>query len=137
MIDSRTMMALGDYRFSIDTAAYQRLERRSSWRWQAVDRLGARPAMQFIGSGEDSISMDGTVFPSYAGGLGQVEAMRKEADRGEPLMLVSGAGRVWGKFCITEISETHEVFFSDGTPRRIDFSLNLVMYGGEDDANEY
>ena len=30
---SQTMMALGDYRFSIDTLAYQRLRREQAYRW--------------------------------------------------------------------------------------------------------
>lgn len=125
------MMALGAFRFSLSTAAYQTLERTSSWRWESVDRIGVRPARQYVGPGDDNVSMDGTIYPSFAGGLGQVEAMRAEANRGVYLLLVDGTGRVWGDFCITEVSETHTVFFSNGQPRKIDFRLSLASYGGD------
>ena len=48
-----TMMALGSYRFSIDSAAYQELKHSQAYRWQAQERLQRRPAMQFVGAGEE------------------------------------------------------------------------------------
>ena len=45
------MMALGEFRFALDTAAYDRLRRSDTYRWQAQDRLGRRPAQQFTGHG--------------------------------------------------------------------------------------
>lgn len=130
MADSFVMLALGDFRFSLSTAAYQTLERTSAWRWESVARVGVRPAQQYVGPGEDTVSIDGTVYPSFRGGLGQLDAMRAEADKGEALLLVDGTGKVWGEYCITEVRETQTVFFSNGMPRKIDFSLSLTMYGG-------
>jgi len=125
------MMALGAYRFSLPTAAYDDLARTSSWRWPSIDRAGVRPALQYVGPGEDTISMRGVIYPHFRGGLGQVAMMRAEAALGEPLLLVDGTGRVWGDWCITEVREGLSTFFSDGTPRKIDFDLSLSMYGGE------
>lgn len=130
MADSFIMLALGAFRFGLSTAAYQNLERTSAWRWESVPRVGVRPAQQFVGPGEDTVSMDGTIYPSFRGGLGQLDAMRAEADKGEALLLVDGTGKVWGEYCITEVRETQTVFFSNGMPRKIDFSLSLTMYGG-------
>lgn len=125
-------MALGPYRFSVATAAYQQLERSSSWRWAAVDRVGARPVQQYIGPGDDTITLDGTIYPYYSGGLGQVSEMRALAGGGESLLMVDGTGRVWGKFCITEVRETQTTFFAGGQPRKIDFTISLTNSG--DDA---
>jgi phage protein U len=127
--ESLTMMALGDYRFSLNTAAYQELHRSSSWRWPTVDRLGAMPAAQYVGPGEDTIHLPGVIFPHFRGGLGQVDAMRAEATKGKPLILVDGQGVIWGHWCITSIEETRSVFFSNGMPRRIEFELALLNYG--------
>lgn len=126
---SYVMLALGPYRFSLSTAAYQELERTSSWRWPSVDRIGARPALQYTGPGEDTVSMRGTIYPHYAGGLGQVSAMRAAASTGLPLLLIDGTGRVWGQYVITEIRETQKTFFSNGQPRAQEFDLSLTMYG--------
>lgn len=130
MDDSSVMMALGDYRFCLDAAAYQSLERSTLYRWEAVDRIGVAPGQQFIGPGEDRIDLSGVIYPAFRGGLGQLDEMRAEAGKGEPLMMVDGMGRVWGDFCITEVRETQTVFFSNGTPRKIEFSLTVVAYGG-------
>lgn len=132
MTESYVMMALGDFRFSVSTAAYQSLQRTTTWRWAAVERLAVRPVQQFVGLGEDTIGLDGTIYPAYAGGFGQMDAMRTEANKGKPLLFVDGTGLVWGDFCITEISETQTVFFSNGLPRKIDFRLSLIRYGAKD-----
>lgn len=131
---SFVMMALGDFRFGLDTAAYQDLSRTNSWRWPSVERIGARPALQFVGPGEESISMSGQIYPHFRGGLGQISAMRAEADKGEPLLLVDGTGQVWGKYVITDIREGQKVFFSNGAPRVQDFDITLQAYGGEEEA---
>lgn len=63
-------MALGTYRFSLSSAAYDGLRRSAAWRWPAQDRLGAHPVRQYVGPGEHTISMDGTIHPHYKGLLG-------------------------------------------------------------------
>lgn len=131
-MESVTMMALGSYRFSVSTAAYQELERQNEWRWQSIDRIGAKPAQQFTGPGATTITMRGAIYPAFARqrrGLDQLPQMRATADTGLPQLLVDGAGRVWGRFCIASIVENQTVFFADGTPRRIDFTIGLVEYG--------
>jgi len=131
--DSRVMMALGEYRFSLPTAAYQDLERTNEWRWASVDRIGARPALQFVGEGTETINMRGVIYPHFVAqnaGLEQLSRMRAEAAKGEALLMVDGAGRVWGEFVITTIREGQRHFWSDGRPRSIDFDISLVAYGG-------
>lgn len=130
--NSVVMMRLGDYKFSLNTAAYQELRRRNSWRWPTVDRIGARPASQFVGPGEDCVTMSGVIYPHFRGGLGQLGDMRAEADKGAPLLLVDGTGQVWGKYVITDIEEGQTVFFSNGAPRSQTFDISLQAYGGED-----
>jgi phage protein U len=125
------MMALGDYRFGIDTATYEDLEQVSSWRWPLVDRIGVAPAAQYVGPGEDTVSMRGSIYPFFRGGLNQIEDMKAVANKGEPLDMVDGTGRVWGRFVITEIRQRHAAFFSNGTPRRIDFDITLLGYGDD------
>ena len=123
------MLALGDYRFSIEAAAYQELVRATEYRWAASARIGRRPARQFVGIGEDTIELRGTVYPHYRGGLGQLAALRAEAGRGVPLPLVSGAGEVMGDWVIERVEETQQEFWADGSPRRQEFRLELAAYG--------
>lgn len=126
---ARVMMALGAFRFSVSTAAYQSLTRSTAYRWPSQDRIARHPALQFVGPGEETVDLDGTVYPQYRGGLAQVDAMRAEAETGTPLILIDGRGRFWGRYAITAIQETQTVFFDDGAPRKIDFRLSLARYG--------
>jgi hypothetical protein len=123
------MMALGPYRFSIDAAAYQQLMRTTAYRWPAQERIGRRPALQFVGVGTETISLSGVIYPHYSGGLEQVESMRAIAAQGKPQQLVDGRGKIWGLWCIERIEETRTVFFANGDPRKMEFRLALSNYG--------
>jgi len=125
-MDSQIMFALGEFRFAMSTAAYQQLERESEWRWPATDVVGVRPMAQYVGPGDDTIRLSGVVYPHFAGaGLGQIDAMRAEADKGVPLRMVDGTGKPWGRWCITSIRETQSVFWSNGSPRSQEFEVSL------------
>ena len=122
-------MALGEFRFSIGTAAYQRLVRYSSERWANVPRIGRAPAMQHLGAGEDTVTLDGVIYPAYRGGLGQLDRMRATAERGEPLELVSGAGFVFDRVVILSVEEAQSNFLSVGAPLKQEFRISLARYG--------
>ncbi|MCU7933743.1 MAG: phage tail protein [Candidatus Thiodiazotropha sp. (ex Dulcina madagascariensis)] len=130
---NRVMMQLGSYQFGIETSAYEQLRRSTAYRWQGQDRIGRRPAQQFAGVGQETITLTGRIYPFYRGGLGQLDKMRAEAGQGEPRILVDGLGRIWGKWAVTRIDETQSVLMPDGVPEKIDFTLELAHYG-EDTA---
>lgn len=123
------MMALGEYRFALATAPYQRMTRQIEARWSAQARIGREPAHQYLGQGVETIALEGVVYPAHRGGLRQVEEMKEQARRGEPLMMTDGTGFVWGRWVIRSIRETRQVFFADGAPRAIEFSADLAFYG--------
>ena len=125
----KVMMRLGAYAFSLDTAAYAQLEHAAAFRWAALDRHGREAALQYLGPGEETISLSGVVYPHCRGGVAQVAAMRDEAARGEPLLLVDGLGKVHGLWAVQKVTETRRVLFADGTPRRIEFTLAMRYYG--------
>lgn len=132
------MAQLGAYTFALDTAAFQSLQRQTEYRWQAQSRIGREPAQQFLGVGDDTIQLAGVVYPAFRGGLGQVGDMRAQAALGVPLPLiyaVESVGQYAGLWVIKSISEERTVFFSDGTPRRIEFRVSLASYG-EDKATK-
>ena len=134
MASQNVMLALGDYRFSVDTAAYQSLQQSQSWSWAEQTRVGGQPLLQLTGKTLRTITMTGTIFPEYKGGFNQVSLMRQEADKGRPLTLLSmsetvdGSGLIVGDFVILSVSETHRAFRNDGSPRAIEFSIELKQY---------
>jgi phage protein U len=128
------MAKLGEFAFSIGTAAFQTMERVSSFRWAENERIGANPGLQFIGPGAESISLQGVIYPHFRGGLGQVDRLRTEAGAGKPLLLVYAServGQILGYWCLEEVREVRTVFDSGGVPRKIEFSLQLKYFGDQ------
>lgn len=146
---SDVMMQLGAYQFSISTAAYQTLRRSVAYRWSAQDRIGRSAALQFTGLGEDTLTLDGVIFPthkhvshrasgagfstegfarSHASGASQLDAMREQAATGKPQLLLDGQGQILGQWVIERIEEQQDTFARAGVARRQTFSLKLRKY---------
>lgn len=124
----RIMWMLGPFMFSRDTAAPEALRRATDFRWASQERFAHGPALQYTGPGADTVDLDGTIYPHYAGGLSQVQAMRELAGLGEPQLLVDGRGMVYGKWAILRVEEGGTVLSPNGAPRKITFKLTLQRY---------
>lgn len=125
------MMALGLFVFATQTLPYQQLQRTTNWRHPSNSRLGLRPARQFMGPGDDSITLSGTLYPELTGGSVSLALVRAMAETGRAWPLIEGSGRFYGLWVIESIDETGSVFFSDGAARKIDFSLKLERVDDE------
>ncbi|MDR6956592.1 phage protein U [Pseudomonas brassicacearum] len=119
------MLALGMFVFSLSTAAYQELQRQTEWRHASNSRVGAAPARQFVGRGDDTITLPGIILPELAGSALSLDALRLMANTGKAWPMVEGSGRIYGLWIIESLSETKTIFFRDGTPRRIEFTISL------------
>lgn len=119
------MLCLGLFVFTLDTLSYQELQRRSSWKHASQALVGARNAMQYLGPGDDIITLNGVVIPEFAGIPASLTVLRLMADQGAAWVLVEGTGTIYGAFVITELQETRTLFHSSGAARRIEFSVTL------------
>ncbi|WP_460355382.1 MULTISPECIES: phage tail protein [unclassified Pseudomonas] len=119
------MMALGMFIFSLESLAYQELQRQTEWRHSSTSRIGTNPSRQFLGRGEDSISMPGILLPALAGTPLSLDTLRAMADTGKAWPLIEGTGRILGIWVIDNITENKTLFFSDGAARRIEFTIAL------------
>lgn len=120
------MMCLGQFVFSLSTLAYQDFQRQTQWRHPSNSRVGARPARQFAGPGDDTITLQGLLAPELTGTIESLDKLREMADTGSAWPLVEGTGRVYGLYAIESLSEGKTLFFQDGAARRIEFTVNLV-----------
>lgn len=119
------MLALGLFVFSMHTVAYQEFGRSMQWRHPSNSRVGARPAYQYIGPGEETISLSGWIATELVGTPLSLLLIEQMANTGKAYTLINGMGYVHGVFVIEQMTETKSVFFSNGAPRRIDFTISL------------
>ena len=120
------MMALDNFVFGLDSLAYQELQRKTAWRHAQTSRVGARDARQYVGQGEDSITLSGLLAPDFMGSADSLATLREMGDTGDAYVLVDGEGRVYGAFVIEGVSEGQTMHTQEGRARRIDFSIDLV-----------
>ena len=125
------MMTLGAVAFSVRTTVFQRLRRTTAYRWPALERVGRWPARQFTGPGDDKVTLDGVIMPTWRGAVGAVDALRELALTGEPQQMSAGTGEVFGLWCLEQIEEERSGLFSDGAPRRVAWALQLARYGDD------
>jgi phage protein U len=120
------MMAFGQFIFMLRTAPYQELKHTHGWRHPTNSRVGLRPARQYIGPDDETVTLSGTLYPELTGGRVSLDQLKAMADQGQPAALIQGDGTVYGHFVITGLEETYTLFFADGAARKIDFSLSLA-----------
>ena len=120
------MMALGQFVFSLPTLAYNDFKRSSAWRHPSNSRVGARPARQSLGPGDDTITLSGVLAPEFKGDPWAIKQLREMADKGNAYALVSGRNEVFGAWVIESVTETGTLHMDNGAPRRIEFDLQLV-----------
>ena len=127
------LLSLGDFRFSIDTAPLDGSDTNAEYPWASVDRLGKIPQLQAMGQEHRTMTLHGVVITSYKGGAAQIETLRAIAARMEPMELVTGDGRALGRWCVMSIRSSDSHLFTDGVPRRQDYSISLERF---DDGKE-
>ncbi|MBN8947200.1 MAG: phage tail protein [Rhodanobacter sp.] len=119
------LMSLGQFVFQLQDLAYSELARATAWRHASNSRVGARPALQFVGPGEDTITLSGVLVPEVAGTLQSLATLRDMADAGDAYAMVDGAGRIFGAWVIERIEEGGSAFTADGIARRTAFTVSL------------
>lgn len=119
------LAALGMFVFETQTALFDELARQRGWRHAETERFGARSASQFLGPGEDQVTLTGRLVPGLAGKYSSIEQIADMAETGEAHELADGRGNIIGRFTIENLTETHQALIDTGQARVIDFTITL------------
>lgn len=119
------LAALGMFVFETQTALFDELARQRGWRHGETERFGARAASQFLGPGEDQVTLTGRLVPGLAGKYSSIEQIAEMAETGEAHELADGSGNIFGRFTIENLTETHQALLDNGRARMIDFTITL------------
>jgi phage protein U len=130
-----TLYQLGSFAFTLPEGAPELLTHSANYRWVQQDRLGRAPAQQWLGEDSQEIQLVGVLIPGFSGKQRTAETLRELAATGEPQMLTSGSGRIYGLYCLRGVREAKTIFMDNGDARRIAFDLDLVAYGPDSAAD--
>lgn len=125
------LCALGLFVFNLKTAPISERARSTGWRHSRPDVLDVRAPSHFLGPGEDVITLRGDIAHDIAGAELSLDVLRKMGDTGEPYVLVYGTAQVLGMFEVDSVTENATLFFPNGKPRRVEFTVTLTRVSSE------
>ena len=119
------MMIYGMFVFELRTLPHQQLQQSKSWRHVKNDRINHSASWQYIGSGEDQISLSGVLYPEITGGEPSLTILTTQAYTGRAWPLIDGVGQVYGMYVLTGVKLTRSELDQYGKAKKIDFTLEL------------
>ncbi len=125
------MMAWGMFVFGLSSLPYSELDRQSNWRHPTNSRVGFRPGTQFLGQGDETITLTGTCLPEVTGGRTWIELVRAMADMGSAWPLVEMSGKIYGLYVCESFNDKSSHLMQDGAPQKIDFTITLKRVGDD------
>ncbi len=134
---TKSLLALGAFQFTVGKTMFDRLARKSGYRWAQHERLGSYPATDFTGYEESTVEIVGEAYAVRTAGDDPLRGLKDEADKGEPLLLVDADGKAHGRWAVLSIAEDLAAFGSDGKARRNAFKVSLLRVIGTDSNSEY
>jgi uncharacterized protein len=123
-------MALGPFMFHSLRFGFHGLGRDLSTRWADIQTVGGLNRLQWTGGDDDTVHVEGVIFPEEFGGLATLEGVRAAALAGSPLPLISLGGQVFGMHVIEMVSEDRSFIDRLGRPRKDVFRIGLKRYTG-------
>lgn len=111
--------------FELRTLPYQQLQLSRNWRHVKNDRVGRSAKWQYVGAGENQLTLGGLLYPEITGGNLSLGAVSTMAYTGLAWPLIDGVGSIYGMYVITGLQETHQEFDRYGKAKKIEFTLSL------------
>lgn len=119
-------MILGYFPFLSKTLPIDGFGHEQTWEHAANRRVGASPSYQFLGKGEETLTIQGVAAAELVKGMVSLAVLEKMADTGGAYPLMDGIGTLYGQFVIQGISRRHTEFMGFGVPRKIEFDVKLL-----------
>ena len=132
------LIQLGDFQFSISTAAYNEIERISTYKFAAHQVIGSHDRLQAVGVDNETIRLTGSYFAELRSLVGSnnddpFANLRSIAFKQEPLQLQSGDGKNHGYWVIFDLNVRGQDYIEQGA-LKADFTVQLRFYGRRVDS---
>lgn len=119
------MMVYGLFVFELRTLPYQQLQQSRAWRHVKNERINRSAKWQYIGAGDDQITLSGVLYPEITGGEISLTVLTTQAYLGRPWPLIDGTGQIYGMYVLTGMQTTRTELNRYGKAKKIEFSLSF------------
>ena len=119
------MMVYGMFVFELKTLPHQQLQQNKTWRHVKNERINRSASWQYIGAGEDQITLSGVLYPEITGGEVSLTVLTTQAYTGRPWPLIDGTGQIYGMYVITGLQTTRSELDRYGKAKKIEFSISF------------
>lgn len=137
------VLTWGDLVFKISTVAVESMSVNQEYEWVSMARYGGRKLYQFVGIGEESFTVRGTILARFSydslGSLGngiKVQVGTKQLDdfyniagTGAVRPLIDGRGSYYGDMFIKSIRETKSNLMNTGAATMQEYEITFVRHG--------
>lgn len=123
-------MSLGSFPFSAIGFSYRTVGVSLDTKWAAIPVAGREDVLQWTGPTSKSFSIRGVLFPIADGGLSLLQGIQAAAEAGEPMMLVSRGGNIFGYHVVERITEDRDFIDRSGAPGQDAYEISVRRYGG-------
>jgi uncharacterized protein len=110
------------------------VEREAAADWAHKHQVGRLPGAEFVGEGEDRLTLRGQILPTKIGGLGDLAAMHGLRAAGTPVIAVRGDGAVMGWYAIDHVREAHDLLAPNGVGQVVKYEVRLFRVDPRDGA---
>ena len=119
------MMIYGMFVFQLSTLPHQQIQQSRNWRHVKNERINRSASWQYIGAGDDTITLSGLLYPEITGGEVSLTALTSQAYVGRPWPLIDGVGQIYGMYVITGLNTTRSELDRYGRARKIEFTVTF------------
>ena len=119
------MMIYGMFVFQLSTLPHQQIQQSRNWTHVKNERLNRSASWQYIGAGDDTITLSGLLYPEITGGEVSLTALTSQAYVGRPWPLIDGVGQIYGMYVITGLNTTRSELDRYGRARKIEFTVTF------------
>jgi phage protein U len=130
-----TLYQWGPIQFQIYPLNVHQMDHTTQSDWARKEIAGAAQYREWVGEGDDEITLRGRVFPHYmaekirargsninsSGGLGHLDVLDNMRRLGQAHLLIRGDGYKLGWYILEKLSRGHTELGSDGIGQQIDF----------------
>lgn len=102
-----------------------KFERRASADLVQKAVMGGLQPSEFMGEGEESLTLSGQLLPFKTGGLTELDVLDEMRRTGARFPVMRGDGKRLGTYAITDISERHRELMRDGVGFVVKYSVRL------------